>query len=120
MKPPDLTVVDNAGVHSWSGPIDPLRAAATNAHLRFATIDLAKAKDRATLFAELDSALKLPEHFGHNFDALADVFEDRDWLGRHGIVLALAHATTCCGCSPLGVSTATASTSFRAKKSSMS
>ena len=94
MKPPDLTVVDNAGVHSWSGTIDPLRAAAANAHLRFATIDLAKAKDRATLFAELDAALKLPEHFGHNFDALADVFEDRDWLGRHGIVLALAHATT--------------------------
>ena len=42
--------------------------------------------------AELDRALKLPEHFGHNFDALADVLEDSDWLGKSGRVLALAHA----------------------------
>jgi RNAse (barnase) inhibitor barstar len=93
MKPPDLTVIDNAGVHSWSGTADPLKTAASHAHLRFAIVDLGKAKDRATLFAELDSALKLPEHFGHNFDALADVLEDRDWLGRHGIVIAFHHAT---------------------------
>ena len=45
-----------------------------------------KAKDQATLFAELDRALALPEHFGHNWDALADVLEDRDWLGKHGRV----------------------------------
>ena len=93
MKPPDLTVIDNAGVHEWSGATEPLKTAATHAHLRFAPVDLAKAHDRATLFAELDGALKLPEHFGHNFDALADVLEDRDWLGRHGMVIALTHAT---------------------------
>ena len=94
MKPPDLTVVDNAGVHPWTGPAEPLKTAASHAHLRFSAVYLGKAKDRATLFAELDSALKLPEHFGHNWDALADVLEDRDWLGRHGIVIALCHATT--------------------------
>ncbi len=93
MKSPDLTDLENAGVHAWSGPLDPLKSAAHNARLRFAAIDLGKAKDRATLFAELDTVLKLPEHFGHNFDALADVLEDRDWLGRHGIVIALSHAT---------------------------
>ena len=93
MKSPDLTDLENAGVHAWSGPLDALKSAAHNARLRFAAIDLGKAKDRATLFAELDAVLKLPEHFGHNFDALADVLEDRDWLGRHGIVIALTHAT---------------------------
>jgi len=93
MKPPELTDLENAGVHPWSGALDPLKSAAHNARLRFAAIDLGKAKDRATLFAELDTALKLPEHFGHNFDALADVLEDRDWLGRHGIVVALTHST---------------------------
>jgi RNAse (barnase) inhibitor barstar len=93
MKPPDLTVVDNAGIHTWTGTTDPLKTAASQAHLRFSAIDLSKAKDRATLFAELDGALKLPEHFGHNWDALADVLEDRDWLGRHGIVVAFSHAT---------------------------
>jgi RNAse (barnase) inhibitor barstar len=92
MKVPDLGVVDNAGVETWHGVLDPLKTAATHARLRFATIDLSKARDRATLFAEIDRSLKLPEHFGHNWDALADVLEDRDWLGRHGIVIALTHA----------------------------
>jgi RNAse (barnase) inhibitor barstar len=92
MKAPDLSIVDDAGVVPWTGSVDPLKAAATHAHLRYALVDLSKARDRATLFAELDRALRLPEHFGHNWDALADVLEDRDWLGRHGIVIALTHA----------------------------
>ena len=93
MKAPDLSEVDNAGVEEWSGSVDPLKVAATHAHLRFGSVDLSKAKDRATLFAALDHALKLPEHFGHNWDALADVLEDREWLGRHGIVIALVHSS---------------------------
>ena len=94
MKVPDLTVIDDAGVHEWNGGVEALKSAAGHAHLRFAPVDLGKAHDRATLFAEIDSALKLPEHFGHNWDALADVLEDRDWLGRHGIVVVLAHAAS--------------------------
>src|SRR5437763_308549 len=39
-----------------------------------------------------ERALKLTEHFGHNFDALADVLEDRDWLGKKGVVVTLLHA----------------------------
>ena len=92
MKPPDLSAVDDAGVRDWKGPAEPLKAAATQANLAFATIDLGKARDKATLFGELDRALKLPEHFGHNWDALADVLEDRDWLGKKGRTLLLAHA----------------------------
>jgi len=92
MKPPDLSVIDDAGVHTWTGTTEPLKVAATHAKLRFASIDLSKAHDRATLFTEIDTALKLPEHFGHNWDAFADVLEDRDWLGRHGIAIALTHA----------------------------
>ena len=82
MKVPDLAVLDDAGVHPWTGTAEPLKTAAAHAHLKFAAVDLARVKDRATLFAELDRALGLPEHFGHNFDALADVLEDRDWLGQ--------------------------------------
>jgi RNAse (barnase) inhibitor barstar len=92
MKPPDLASVDDAGVHPWTGATEPLKAAAAHAHLKFSAVDLGKAKDRATLFAELDRALALPDHFGHNFDALADVLEDRDWLGKHGRTIALTHA----------------------------
>ena len=34
----------------------------------------------------------MPEYFGGNFDALADVLEDRDWLGKRGCAIRLAHA----------------------------
>jgi RNAse (barnase) inhibitor barstar len=92
MKVPDLAVLDDAGVHPWTGTAEPLKSAAAHAHLKFVAVDLARVKDRATLFAELDRALGLPEHFGHNFDALADVLEDRDWLGKSGRVIALLHS----------------------------
>ena len=84
MKAPDLTSIEEAGVHAWSGALEPLKSAAAAAHLKLATADLARAKDKASLFAELDRSLGLPDHFGHNWDALADVLEDRDWLGKTG------------------------------------
>lgn len=92
MKAPDLSSIDDCGLREWTGASEPLKAAARQAGLRHATINLAKAKDKATLFAELDRALGLPDHFGHNWDALADVLEDRDWLGARGRVVVLAHA----------------------------
>jgi RNAse (barnase) inhibitor barstar len=92
MKAPDLSALDDAGVREWKGPTEPLKAASAQANLAFATVDLSKAKDKATLFGELDRALKLPDHFGHNWDALADVLEDRDWLGKKGRTVLLAHA----------------------------
>ena len=88
MKAPDLANLEEAGVHPWSGSVDPLRHAASHTHLTFSLVDLAHAKDRAGLFAALDKSLSLPDHFGHNWDALADVLEDRDWLGKHGRVIA--------------------------------
>ena len=87
MKAPDLSSVDDAGVVAWSGSAEPLKSAATHANLKLSTAEFGHAKDRAALFAELDRALKLPEHFGHNWDALADVLEDRDWLGKTGRVI---------------------------------
>lgn len=92
MKAPDLASLEDSGVHEWKGAVEPLKAAAAQAKLRYAHVDLAKARDKATLFGEIDRALALPEHFGHNWDALADVLEDRDWLGKGGRVVVLAHA----------------------------
>ena len=90
---PDLSKFDDCGVHPLRGTAEAMKAAAAHANLRHLPVDLAKAHDRATLFRELDAALKLPEHFGHNFDALADVLEDRDWLGKRGCAIRLAHST---------------------------
>lgn len=94
MKAPDLASVDDAGVQPWAGSAEPLKTAAAHAHLKFSPVDLTHAKDRTALFAELDRALKLPEHFGHNWDALADVLEDRDWLGKAGRVIAFSGTAT--------------------------
>ena len=89
MKAPDLAIVDDAGVLPWTGALEPLKSAAAHAHLKYTAVNLSHAKDRTELFAELDRALKLPDHFGRNWDALADVFEDRDWLGKTGRVIVL-------------------------------
>ncbi len=93
MKVPDLANVEAAGVHPWTGQAEPLRAAAAQAHLKFSACALGHAQDRAAVFAELDSKLKLPDHFGHNWDALADVIEDRDWLGKTGRVILVTGVT---------------------------
>lgn len=89
MKAPDLSSLADAGVLPWSGAVEPLKTAAAHAQLKFAAVTLGHAKDRTDLFAELDRSLRLPDHFGRNWDALADVLEDRDWLGKTGRVIAL-------------------------------
>lgn len=94
MKAPDLANVEAAAVRSWRGAVEPLRAASARARLTFTTCELGQAKDRAAVFTELDRKLHLPEHFGHNWDALADVLEDRDWLGKSGRVIVLAGVAT--------------------------
>ena len=60
MKLPDLRRFDDCGMRAWSGAADALQSHVAQADLRHAHVDLAKARDRATLFQELDSALALP------------------------------------------------------------
>jgi RNAse (barnase) inhibitor barstar len=93
MKLPDLGDYDEARVLDYHGHADTVVAAAHEAKLRYLDVDLSHATDRATLFAALARGLALPAHFGNNFDALADVLEDRDWLGKRGVAIRLAHAT---------------------------
>ena len=81
MKLPDLAVFDDAGVHDWAGEPDTVKAAAGAAKLGFHSVDAAHADSKSSLLAALAKGLKLPEHFGNNWDALADCLEDGDWLG---------------------------------------
>ena len=92
MKVPDLSDFDAATVRTWSGATEPLRTSAAHAQLRYCHVDLAPVKDKAGLMAALATGLKLPEHFGHNFDALADSLEDRECVGKKGCVVVLSHA----------------------------
>jgi RNAse (barnase) inhibitor barstar len=93
MKLPELRGYDDAGMLEYHGHADAVAAAAHEAKLRYLDVDLARADDHATLFRALASGLELPDYFGNNFDALADVLEDRDWLGKHGCVIRLGHAS---------------------------
>ena len=91
MKLPDLGAATDAGVRDWSGAPDALKTAATAAKLKFCTLDLQGVDSKTALLTALGKSLRLPEHFGNNWDALADCLEDSDWLGGHGIAIALRH-----------------------------
>jgi RNAse (barnase) inhibitor barstar len=91
MKLPDLSAAADAGVRDWSGAPDALKTAAVAAKLRFCSLDLHGIDSKAALLTALSKCLKLPEHFGDNWDALADCLEDSDWLGNHGIAIVLRH-----------------------------
>jgi RNAse (barnase) inhibitor barstar len=92
MKLPDLAAFDDAGLRDWSSDLDQVKAAAASAKLNFHSVDAARADSKTALLAALAKGLKLPEHFGNNWDALADCLEDGDWLGSHGMVIAIRHA----------------------------
>jgi hypothetical protein len=94
MKVPDLHDLEMAGLHAWSGDTHPLSAAAAAAKLKFLAADLKAADSKAALLAAVARGLKLPEHFGNNWDALADSLEDGDCVGANGCVVALAHSGT--------------------------
>jgi len=92
MKVPDLNDLEIAGVHAWSGDSHTLAAAAGAAKLRYFAADLKSVASKADLLARVAKGLKLPEHFGNNWDALADSVEDEEWLGKTGCVISFAHA----------------------------
>ncbi|MBK7791505.1 MAG: barstar family protein [Betaproteobacteria bacterium] len=92
MKLPDLKDLENAGVIEYRGQADVVEQAATAARLRFLAVDLARVDSKRTLLAAFADGLKLPEHFGDNWDALADCLEDGDWLGKSGVAIRIAHS----------------------------
>ena len=94
MKPPDLAVAADVGVREWTGAHDALKAAAAAANLKYRVVDLHGVGGKNELLEALAKGLKLPEHFGNNWDALADCLEDGDWLGSHGMVIFIRHAAT--------------------------
>jgi RNAse (barnase) inhibitor barstar len=91
MKLPDLHDLEIAGVHAWHGDAHALAAGANAAKLRFLAADLKTVNNKPELLAAMAKGLKLPEHFGNNWDALADSVEDNAWLGKAGCVVALAN-----------------------------
>ncbi len=91
MKPSGLSAKNN-GVYRAPADITPLRAAAGGAGLRWAGIDLQRARGKRALLNAFARALLFPDTFGGNWDALADGLQDLSWLQGQGWVVALRGA----------------------------
>jgi RNAse (barnase) inhibitor barstar len=75
-----------------SEDLEPLGEAAGMQGLRVCRIDLGDYSDREALFDRLTQALRLPEDFGRNWDALADSMRDLSWLKATGYILLFDRA----------------------------
>ncbi|MEV7583428.1 barstar family protein [Streptomyces erythrochromogenes] len=61
-------------------PLAPALAAARAAGWTTVRLDLDGVRDKAGLMVRCGEALRLPEWFGGNWDALVDVLQDLSWL----------------------------------------
>jgi len=66
-----------------------LQRAAESRRFITASIDLPRQVRRATLFEGFSSALRFPEWFGGNWDALTDCITDLSWLDEKGYLIIL-------------------------------
>lgn len=57
-----------------------------------AAIDLAGCRDKDEVLDRFAAALRFPDWFGRNWDALADCLGDLSWLPADGYLLLLDHA----------------------------
>ncbi len=78
-------------VGEWVGGADDLDAEIAGTGIPAFTVDLAGVKSKQALMEALRQALRLPAHFGGNWDALADCLGDRAWLPKRGAFVALRH-----------------------------
>ncbi len=79
-----------AGVHHLPhGAIDDLLAGARAAGCLVLRVDLAAARDTEAMLDAVGRALRFPEWFGHNWDALTDCLLDMGWLPATGYLVIL-------------------------------
>lgn len=71
---------------------DVLESAAQSAGFPIIECDLAHCADKEDFLDRVAAALRFPDWFGRNWDALADCLGDMDWLHADSYVIVLANA----------------------------
>lgn len=84
-----LKDVDGAGVYRLNCSLDALHDSVRRADFALLEADIASAHGKGEVLAELARAIKAPDWFGHNWDALADALGDLSWCPASGYVLLL-------------------------------
>lgn len=81
----------NNGVYQLpSSAFEAVHDAAAAEGLIYYACDLVEASTGEAVFEHLAKALKLPEHFGNNFDALYDCLTDLTWQHTSASVIVLS------------------------------
>jgi RNAse (barnase) inhibitor barstar len=81
-----------AGVHHLPhGSIDDLLAGARAAGCLVLRVDLTTTRNKDEMLTAVGRALRFPEWFGHNWDALTDCLLDMGWLPATGYTIILDH-----------------------------
>jgi RNAse (barnase) inhibitor barstar len=55
-------------------------------------VDLAGVQEKSELLARIASAMKFPDYFGMNWDALDECLRDLSWLNPRGVLLVLENS----------------------------
>ena len=84
-----LKDVNEAGAYQLGCGVDELRAAAAQASFTLFDADLSAVHGKGEFLAALAQAVRAPDWFGANWDALADALGDLSWRPSPGYVLLL-------------------------------
>ena len=95
-----LQDVNEAGTYRLNCSLDELRKAAAQTGFALFEAGLAAVSSKGEFLAAVAQAIKAPEWFGHNWDALADALGDLSWHPAPGYILLLYN-----GGETLGLST---------------
>lgn len=71
---------------------DLIAATARGANFAVVECDLGGCADKVEFLARFAAAMRFPDWFGHNWDALADCLSDLSWLPADGYVVILPNA----------------------------
>jgi RNAse (barnase) inhibitor barstar len=85
---------------------EALAEAGAALHFAVTPVELKGCVDADDAIARFAEALKFPDWFGGNWDALADCLNDLSWLPAGGYVLLLEHADEWCAEDRAGFDTA--------------